>query len=190
MTSLVRRASRETLFFRPSSSAVGVVSLFALPLPVRSGLGSGVVGFSGSRSVIPAVLPLVLSGVGSESVVFVGCASGVDSVVRSAVPSARVFRVVGGGRCAFALRSVRFVRALASSGGVLFSFPSGACPAVVVPSSVSSVCFCGGGSGSWASLAFALGCGVPSCVWLGGVVPPASFGLVAVGGGWWVSLPF
>ncbi|HHP7231694.1 MAG TPA: hypothetical protein ACFCUY_12650 [Xenococcaceae cyanobacterium] len=46
-------------------------------------------------------------------------------------------------------------------------------------------------SGSWASLAFALGLGVPCCVWLpAGVSVPASWGLVSVGGGWWVSLPF
>jgi hypothetical protein len=164
----------------------------SVPVAVGSALsGSAVIGFSGSRSVVPAALLAALSAVPAGASVFVGCARGVDGAVRCRFPSACVFRVAGSGRGAFAARSARFVRALSASGGVLFSFPGRPCPAGLVPSVSSSACWCGLGSGSWASLAFALGLGVPCCVWLpGSVCPPASWGLVSVGGGWWVSLPF
>lgn len=162
-----------------------------LSVAVSSALSCPVVGFSGSRSVVPGVLGSVLSGLPSGAVVFVGCARGVDGAVRAAVPGCRVFRVSGSGRSAFAARSVRFVRALAAGGGVLFSFPGRACPVGLVPSSDSRACFCGLGSGSWASLALALGLGVPCCVWLpAGVSVPAGWGLIPVGAGWWVSVPF
>ncbi|MEM1368612.1 MAG: hypothetical protein AAGG02_11460 [Cyanobacteria bacterium P01_H01_bin.15] len=159
-----------------------------LPSVVSAALGARVVGFSGSRSLVPSVLSVCVSALRGGSV-FVGCARGVDSVVRSAFPAARVFRVLGRrSPSAFALRSVRFVAALASAGGVLFSFPGRPCPVGLAPSASSPACFCGSGSGSWASLAFALGSGVPCFVWLpGSVSPPASFGLRSVGGGWWVS---
>jgi hypothetical protein len=161
-----------------------------LSVPVSSALSCSVVGFSGSRSVVPAVLGSVLAGLSAGSVL-VGCARGVDGAVRASVPGCRVFRVSGSGRSAFAARSVRFVRALAAEGGVLFSFPGRACPAGLVPSADSRACFCGLGSGSWASLALALGLGVPCCVWLpAGVSVPAGWGLIPVGAGWWVSVPF
>ena len=160
---------------------------------VRSVLRSSrFVGFSGSRSVVPEFLSQVVEFVVAEpgSRVFVGCARGVDAAVRSGVPSERlsVFRVRVRSRSGFAERSVRFVRELARVGGVLVSFPGRACPSVVSPSSDPSACFCGSGSGSWASLAFARGLGVRCVVWLPvGVVPPSAFGLRSVGSGWWLS---
>ncbi len=78
-----------------------------------------VVGFSGSRSVVPSVFPAVVSAVPAGASVFVGCAGGVDAAARAAFPAARVFRVSGTGRWAFAVRSTAFVRALASAGGCL-----------------------------------------------------------------------
>lgn len=77
-----------------------------------------------------AFLPLV-SGVSVP--VGVGCASGVDSLVRSAFPHCSVFRVasflVGGrvARASFALRSSALVSWCASRGGLLVAFPLGAC---------------------------------------------------------------
>lgn len=171
----------------PSPSPVGGV-----PSPVASALSSAsVLGFSGSRSVVPPVLGSVLSlAAGSSAPVFVGCARGVDAAVRSGLPASRVrvFRVSGLGRGAFAARSAAFVSALASAGGVLFSFPSAGCPSGLVPA--ASRCFSGSGSGSWASLAFAVGLGVPAFVWLpAGVAPPAAWGFVSLGGGWWSLSP-
>jgi hypothetical protein len=163
----------------------------SFPVPVAAALSCPVLGFSGSRSVVPAVLGSVLRSVPAGAVVFVGDARGVDGAVRSAVPGCRVFRVVGSGRGAFAARSVRFVRALAASGGVLFSFPGRACPVGLLPSADSRACFCGLGSGSWATAALAVGLGVPVCLWLPAELSvPGSWGLVPVGGGWWLSLPF
>ncbi|MBD2060737.1 hypothetical protein NDI37_21835 [Funiculus sociatus GB2-A5] len=114
--------------------------------------------------------------------------------MRSAFPSASVFSVASGsfgrGRSAFARRSVACVSAVRSGSGVWVSFPASPCPSGLVPSASSSRCFSGSGSGSWASLAFALGSGVPCLVCLpSGVLPPAGWGLVSLGGSWWGSAP-
>jgi hypothetical protein len=142
------------------------------------------VGFSGSRSSVPSgccgAASLVVPGVP----VFVGCAPGVDEFFRSYFPSATVLSAssFGVGRGSFAARSVACVRAL-GSGGLWVSFPSSACPAGLSPSASSSRCFCGAGSGTWASLAFAAGSGLPCLVF--GFAPPSGWGFVSLGGGWW-----
>lgn len=170
-----------------------------------SGLVSGfpVVGFSGCRScpVASAAASAFASALPASVPVFVGCAGGVDLAVRSARPAARVFRVSGGaspsfggasGRAAFAARSAAFLSALSAAGGLLVAFPSRACPSACAPSRS----FAGFGSGSWGSVAFALGLGLPVLVFvpasLGSAFPaPARvrsrFSLVASlpSGSWW-----
>ncbi|PHR45051.1 MAG: hypothetical protein COA32_13705 [Fluviicola sp.] len=119
--------------------------------------GSRVGGSSASVSC-RAFLPFLGGFRGS---VAVGCASGVDSLVRSAFPSASVFSVssflVGGrvSRASFARRSSALVSWCASRSGLLVAFPLGACPSGVRVSSS----FRGCGSGSWGSVALALGLG-------------------------------
>ena len=170
---------------------------FVCSFPSVAFSGSRVVGSSASVSC-GAFLPVLGSFSGS---VGVGCASGVDSLVRSAFPSASVFRVgsfaVGGrvSRASFALRSSALVSWCASSGGLLVAFPLGSCPVGV---SVSSS-FRGCGSGSWGSVAFALGLGVPVLVvspvgvgsaWFGSLA--SSFrcvGSAPCGGSVWCSVP-
>ena len=164
-----------------------------LPVCLVSALSSAsALGFSGSRSFVSPSLAPVLAVVGGLSCpVSVGCAAGADGAVRAALsgsPRLSVFAVsafaVGGrvSRGSFAARSVAFVRSLALSGGVLLSFPGGPCPASLLPSPLSSRCFCGSGSGSWASLAFAVGLGVPCFVCLPpGVAAPSGWGLAALG---------
>lgn len=132
------------------------------------------VGFSGSR--VPGSVGAISCGlflpsvVGFSGAVGVGCARGVDCLVRLAVPSAVVFRVRPPlSRGSFAARSARLVRWVASSGGLLVAFPSAVAPAGLRPCSS----FAGFGSGSWGSVALALGLG---CVVL--VVVPRSLGLV------------
>lgn len=158
-----------------------------------------VVGFSGSRRLPPPFAPVV-SGVvasvlaGGRSIA-VGCAAGADAVVRSAAPSAVVFSAsaFGAGRAAFARRSVALVRAVSAGGpgSGLVVFPAAPCPPGLVASARSSACFCGLGSGSWASAAFAAGLGLPVVVFPCGFsalppwgvwVPAASAGVWA--GGW------
>ncbi|AXH76799.1 MAG: hypothetical protein [Caudoviricetes sp.] len=117
------------------------------------------VGFSGSRSVAPdpaVVASLVFL---CPSAVAVGCARGVDAAFRSELVAPVVFRVSDfsfSGRGAFAARSVACVRWVAARSGLWVSFPSSPCPAGLLPSPSSSRCFSGFGSGSWASLAFAV----------------------------------
>ena len=156
------------------------------------------VGFSGSRSVpagASAALSALLASVPVGVRVSVGCARGVDAVVRSFFSSSAsllVFSVASGrfgvGRSAFARRSVRCVRSVAPGArGLLVVVPAGACPAGVRPSRS----FRGFGSGSWGSAAFALGSGRRVLVWLpAGVRPPvwAGFSWSALGC-WWLGVP-
>ena len=153
---------------------------------------------SGSSAFIScrAFLPLVSGFSGS---VGVGCASGIDSLVRSAYPSASVFRVQPPvSRASFALRSARMVGWVArgSGGGLLVAFPLGACPPAVVVSST----FGGRGSGTWGSVALAVGLGASVLVVLPasvvGFPAPVSvasrFGFVGVapcGGSLWLASP-
>jgi hypothetical protein len=127
------------------------LSSFVCSFPSVAFSGSRVLGSSASSSC-RSFLPVLASFSGS---VAVGCASGVDSLVRGAFPSATVFSVssflVGGrvSRASFALRSSALVHSCASSGGLLVAFPLGACPVGVRVSSTFGGC----GSGSWGSVA-------------------------------------
>lgn len=161
------------------------------------------VGFSGSRSLSPAAAALssLLPSVPAGVRVSVGCARGVDLAVRSffaGSSSLLVFSVASGrfgvGRSAFARRSCRCVLSVARGGrGLLVVVPSGACPAGVRPSRS----FRGCGSGSWGSLAFALGRGRRVLLWLpSGVRPPvwagvswSSAGALGSSGCWWLGVP-
>lgn len=153
------------------------------------------VGFSGSRSPSPAslaALSSVAASVSAGAVVVVGCASGVDLAARALFPGAVVLSVGSGsfgvGRSAFARRSVAVVGRVVAGSGVWVSFPSSACPSGLVPSSVSGRCFSGTGSGTWASLAFAVGSGLPCLCFLPAGVGAPSW-LVPLGGGWFSSVP-
>lgn len=159
------------------------------------------VGFSGSRScpsaaaAVRSVLPFVPA---SSCRVSVGCARGVDAVVRSffagssslLVFSARSSRFSGAGFvAALSRRSAASVRAVArGSSGLLVVAPSGVCPSGVRPSRS----FRGCGSGSWGSAAFGVGLGrrvllfspVGAPSWSGG-----SWVAVSGASGWWFWVP-
>lgn len=132
------------------------------------------VAFSGSRlpgsSAAASCRAFLPSLSGFSGSVGVGCACGVDSLVRSAFPCASVFRVQPPlSRAAFAARSARLVRWVASGSGLLVAFPVGAAPARLRP----SLSFAGFGSGSWGSVALALGLGCSVLVVLPASVCPA-----------------
>lgn len=100
------------------------------------------VGFCGSRFLSGRFAPLVSCVVGSVlrsgRSVAVGCASGADRFVRSAAPSASVFRAssFGSGRGSIAARSAALVSAVAASGSGcgLVVFVSSPCPVRLFPS--------------------------------------------------------
>lgn len=168
-----------------------VVSSSLLPASVVRVLsGARSFGFCGSRSAVPppSVWASVVASVPAAASVSCGCVGGLCGLARASFPAASVFRAssFGFGRGAFAARSVALVRSVAASPSrVWVSFPAVACPVGLVPSSRPAACFCGLGSGSWASLAFACGSGVPALVWLPRPFsPPASWGFVSCGCGW------
>jgi len=176
-----------SLGWRVSVPVVRPSSVVVPPVVRRALRRASVVGFSGSRSVVPPA-PLVSRVVGLVAVgrAVVGCASGVDAAFRRLFPSPRlsVLSVSSFGG-SLPARSAAVVARCVVPGGVWLSFPSGPCPPAVVPSASSAACFCGGGSGSWASLALAVGRGVSCFCWLPPGVAAPSW-LSPVGGGWWV----
>lgn len=152
------------------------------------------VGFCGSRSLPSSFAPVVsrvVCSVGRAGrAVAVGCASGADAFACSSARAAGLpvsffaASSFGVGRASFARRSSALVSAVCASGvGCgLVAFVSVGCPAGLLPSSRSSRCFAGFGSGSWASVAFAVGLGVPVVVF-----PCGSVSLPAFWSGSWVA---
>lgn len=148
--------------------------------------GFSSVGFSGSRHLAGQSWQLCRSlaaqAAAAGCAVSVGCARGADAAARFGAPGARVFSVglfVAPGipfAAALARRSSAFVRALSQSPApLLISFPISSCPAKLLPGRSWRSGF---GSGSWASLALAVGLGVPVCVFLpAGLQPPSSWGV-------------
>jgi len=168
-----------------------VSSSFSLPPAVLASLRSaGSVGLCGSRSLVPPapLWSLVVASVPASASVACGCVGGLCGLARSAFPLASVFSAsgFGSGRSSFARAPVAWVVSLAPGPPPFwFFFLPFACLAGCVPPSSSSRCFRVLGSGSWASLAFAVGSRVPALLWLpAGVVPPSSWGFQCLGGGW------
>jgi hypothetical protein len=160
-----------------------------------SGVSS--VGFSGSRapsSAAVAALRAALRAVPAGASVAVGCAQGVDAVVRGHFAGGKrlsVFAVASGqwgtGRAAFARRSSACALAVAPGpSGLLVALPSSPVPpAGVVPKRSFSGC----GSGTWGTVAFSLGHGRRVAVWLGSAASAPCWPGVAwqaLGGGWWL----
>jgi hypothetical protein len=163
---------------------------------LRDFSGISMVGFSGARAPRPVTVRAVqaaLTALPADVSVVVGCANGVDALVRAACPSAQVFRAddYGVGRGALAARSIACLRAVAAAGGVWVSLPDRVCPVGLRPSAMASACFAGYGSGSWASLALAMGLGVRCAIFLGDIPAPVGWPLVALAGasGWFIFTP-
>lgn len=151
-------------------------------------------GISGSREPARAslaALAQLAALVPAGCAVVVGDAPGIDRRAGELLPQARVFHVAdyGVGPGAFAARSIACVQACAGLGGVWSAFPAQACPVGLRPSARPSACFAGYGSGTWASLALALGFGLPAVLFLPAGAPPAGWGFVAVDGGWFIVEP-
>lgn len=157
-----------------------------------------VFGFSGARSpngkLPPKVLSLAADAVPVGARVMVGCQRGVDAFFRQCFPKAEVFAVASGkwgsGKSAYAGRSIACVESVADNCGLWVSFPASECPPGLLPSPKSRQCFCGSGSGTWASLAYALGCGV-ACVIYSPFGIPAGWKLEPITDcpGWFSSSP-
>jgi hypothetical protein len=163
----------------------------SLPVPVYVLLvGAPAVGFSGSRAPVVASVAAARAAVAvATRPILVGDQRGIDTVVRSARAGAQVFHAASAAPGHLAARSIACVQACVALGGVWAAFPAGACPAGLRPSPNAAACFSGRGSGSWASLAFAVGLGLPSVVFLPAGVAAPWAALVAAGDGWWVARP-
>ncbi|MBK9945553.1 MAG: hypothetical protein IPP13_28515 [Kouleothrix sp.] len=175
-------------------------SCFILPSHVVQLIGSvPAIGISGSRapaSASLAALAALAAHAPAGGAVLVGDAPGIDHRAAELLPQARVLAAAAfgsprtPGHARLVARSVACVRACAAARGVWCAFPAQACPTGLRPSVQASACFAGFGSGTWASLALALGLGLPAVVFLpAGVQAPAGWGLAAAGAGWHTGQP-
>jgi hypothetical protein len=192
----------------PSLAALGQV-VAALPpagLPVVVGCAAGVdqaalsalvaAGGAGRLSVLAAFGPVSPPWPAARHTA-PGAWSGsaVAAVAAALFAGASVTWWAGGGPAVplagrLAARSIACIRAVATAGGTWCAFPGQACRAGLRPSSSAAACFSGLGSGTWASLALAVGMGLPALIFLPtGVGAPAGWGLVSLGGGWWSAAP-
>lgn len=151
------------------------------------------IGFSGSRSpseeaekALKELLDLVPSG----ARISVGCARGIDAIARNYFQNSNleVFSVASGefgtGRAAFARRSSACVLSVAED-GLLVAVPSSAAPnGVKVGRS-----FNGKGSGTWGSIAFALGHQRRVLVWCKEVPSWEKVSWERLGNNWWLGVP-
>jgi hypothetical protein len=137
-----------------------------------------VIGFSGSRLVVPSALYQLLDKITDQQII-VGDCRGVDQAVRDYLKHCQVICTTFKGKGATAERSIRFVKEIASNRGCLVSFPSSDVPKALTPTEKSNKAFCGTGSGTWATLAYAVGLNLPcfvylqnySCNWLDRINP-------------------
>ncbi len=169
--------------------------LSSLPLSPAAPVSASpvVLGFSGSRSLSPSarnIAGFVISSAVTQprwgSFVVGCCPSGLDLLVRqsSFIPSGKlqVFKAASRKPADLVKRSSQVADAV----GALVAFPECVCPGGLVPSSVPARCFCGKGSGTWATAALAAGLG--AAVYVAGIAP----GALPVSWGSWrrsVSLP-
>lgn len=98
--------------------------------------------------------------------VYVGDADGVDEAICDFFyySKIRIFHVQGQEKKDFALRSIRMIDALAEAGGELIAFADRPCPRTTSPSKP----FSGGGSGTWATVAYAVAKGINVTLFLSG----------------------
>ncbi|MBC1237573.1 hypothetical protein [Nostoc sp. 2RC] len=148
------------------------------------------IAFTGSRNMIEGQseqIDYILDNFADE--ILVGCARGIDEYVRSNCPRANVFRVSDYwpgrlNKAAFAVRSQAMIKSLSSKNGLLLAFPSSECPQKLKPSKSA---FNGYGSGTWATAAYAVALEIDCLFWLPNEIQPPTWGLIAIGDGWWRS---
>ncbi|MEM7539380.1 MAG: hypothetical protein AAF639_44905 [Chloroflexota bacterium] len=160
------------------------------------------IGFTGSRNLDDRHQALVSGLVQSLAdagrvELCVGCANGLDAMVRAAAPYATVFDVKSGrwgqGRNAYAARSADMVKAIAQGDRPgLVGVASSPCPDRIVPARrwVSGQ----PPSGTWSTIAFAIGLDIKTTIfivddgqlprWAAGAWVPAGRGLWADGALW------
>ena len=152
------------------------------------------IGFSGSRAPsqeAEKALKELLDLVPSDARISVGCARGVDAIVRNYFQdsdSLVIFSVSSGkfgtGRAAFARRSSACALSIAED-GLIVAVPSSAAPnGVKVGKS-----FNGRGSGTWGTIAFSLGHGRRVLVWSEKVPSWEKVSWEKLENNWWLGVP-
>jgi hypothetical protein len=122
-----------------------------------------------------------------EQAIITGCAKGADAIARETRIGATVHQAKSSLYiglpyvAALARRSQDCIKDVRTNSGIWCSFPNSPCPAKVKP---APHWISGGGSGTWASLAYAAGLGLPCLVWAGQTPMPGW--LQEIGRGWWI----
>lgn len=135
------------------------------------------IGFSGSRALRgPQWVQArsLAARAARVSAVLVGCARGADAAARAGAPDAIVFRAASSAPRDLVARSIQMVSVLSGSPSpLLVALPGRPCPAGVRVAARWQSC----GSGSWSTIALALGRGCP--VYVIGAYWPAAWPVLA-----------
>ncbi|MCZ2207321.1 hypothetical protein [Cylindrospermopsis raciborskii] len=127
---------------------------------------SQVIAFSGSRNPHAAeikALLYIVPKVPKSAQIYVGCANGIDNLVVKNFPQATVFKASDyrtNIKSALALRSTHCVKSVPDQQGLIIAIPAGPCPTDVKP----SCSFAGHGSGTWGTIALAIGLQKRVCI--------------------------
>ena len=130
------------------------------------------------------------------STVCVGCAAGLDEQVRRWVGDNAGLKVFWASEYPginyaqkLANRSAGLVQFIHANNGCLIAFPMKACPDGIVPCQTWRSAK---GSGTWGTIALAVGLGLPTMLWLpdGIDAPDWRDRLERKSSNWWLSLPF
>lgn len=161
----------------------GIIPGILILSVINKGVKMSQVAFTGSRAGFPVpslVKAVVLSVAKAGHSLLVGCANGVDAMVRHHAPNAQVFNVAapgcGSGR-SFAAALAQRSQIMVNACSVLVGFCSVACPSSLSPASH----FSGQGSGTWSSVAYAVALGHQVFIF-----PAAGVSLPSWSGGQWV----
>jgi hypothetical protein len=147
-------------------------------------------GISGPRKFSPgsrheAVIRWLIESC-PEQYIITGCANGADAAARATRHGATVYYAKDYQAqgvpyvAALAKRSMACVENVKAEGGIWCAFPNSPCPSKIRP---HPRWISGTGSGTWASLGYAAGLGVPCLVWSEAEVMPEW--LRKIGRGWW-----
>lgn len=156
---------------------------------VRLVVEARTLGISGSRAPDPGSLAALadLAGLAPDAPLIVGDQRGIDAAAAGHWPHAQVERRADDTPRALVARSIQMLDRLgAEARPLLAAFPARPCPARVAPGPR----WCSGQppSGTWSTLALAVGRGLPAAVWLPEpLLPPLEWKLRYLGGGWWMS---
>lgn len=156
------------------------------------------IGIGGTRNPQGKIRAQEISGVmgtiNPNAKIHTGCQKGIDAIVKLWCDlrkiKIKVFDVASGkygeGKGAYARRTIDCIESTKEANGLWVAYTGRECPSKVKPSNKTNKCFNGGGSGTWAGAAYAMGLGMEVLIYIPEKVsPPEEWNLEPIGDLWY-----